>query len=261
MGGEFMHHPGFPDSPRDESRKGVCAMARRRQWGVLLCCFGALVMACASAQTPPVETPNAGIPQNVVIVTVWPGQPLDALNAAYQQELGVLMEALGVGHQFASLEEATTQAFPGRIVLLRMLEASPAREARSQLHQLPRGALAWTHASGPDVTPFGAVDLAALRAFLGMDDAEAESADILRLQGVAIARVVAHEVFHMLTRSKVHSYQGLMKPGLSRDELLAERAPTWTSRNRDEVRQRLRPRPTTVLAAVSGEQPKAAGNR
>ncbi len=193
--------------------------------------------------------------QKLIVVTIWPqGDPPQAVEASYHEELRQLLADLGVCFAFADLHEATTRSFSGRIVVLRMLEQEEARDARETLGEVPRAALAWTHASGSNVTPFGAVDLCALRGFLGMEHPDSESAEATQRQGAAIARVAAHEIFHMLTRSKTHSDHGLMKPGLSRSELLAEKAPRWTRDNCTAARALLHPGAVQELAAVSGEQ-------
>ncbi|MCW5965908.1 MAG: hypothetical protein KIT83_17855 [Bryobacterales bacterium] len=251
-----------------------------------LCCL-ALVGWCLMpghgwAQTPEAtdESMGAGYTQKLIVVTVWAHEsawsdelawpaesawPQDegsrGLEASYQQELSELLSDLGVHYHFAGLEEATSRSFAGRIVVLRMLEQTAARTARDYLKGLPRSALAWTHASGSDITPFCAVDLHALRRFLGMESPRKSNNQGLRQQGVAIARVAAHEIFHMLTRSRAHSDHGLMKPALSRTELLAARAPSWTASNRLAARKLLHPVQVRVLAAVSGAQSTATSSK
>jgi len=202
---------------------------------------------------------HAGIPaevltQKLVIVTTWAEPaPEAALAEAYQQELMALMRDLGIQHRFSTLEEATSRSFAGRIVVLRMLENGTATEARVNLRELPRGALAWTHAAGDDVTPFGAVDLPSLRKFLRIPGSGVMRESALQEWGRAIARVAGHEIFHMLTRSKTHSTRGLMKPALTRAELLAEHAPRWTDGNRAEAGQRLPRIHPGGIAALSGQ--------
>jgi hypothetical protein len=76
------------------------------------------------------------------------------------------------------------------------------------------------------------VDLGALRRFLrARSHAVLAHNDALRF-GRALARVSAHEVFHMITRSQEHSSRGLMQPSLTVDDLTADSCPGWLPANR-----------------------------
>ncbi len=233
-----------------------------------ICCLAILAAACMGragdrlAAAPVQGAMEASCVQKVVVVTVWPGADTPgALVESYHLELGELLTDLGVCFRFVDIEEATRQTFSGRIVLLRMLDHLGVVREREAVRELPRAALAWTHASGRDVTPFGAVDLGALRGFLGIAaSGDCQPAEA-RQQGVAVARVAAHEIYHMLTRSRTHSAKGLMKAALTRDELLSNRAPGWTGENRVTARTVLHPSGVQALAAVSGAQSKAADKR
>jgi hypothetical protein len=194
-------------------------------------------IATASAQglgTALESIPSLEQPQALVIVTVWPSSlQTSPLTSYYEDELRQTIEDLGVRVQFVSLQEATTRSFAGRIVLLRILE--DAEESRRNLGAVPASALAWTHAPNGSITPFGVVDLGALRRFLqGRAPGLALDRDELLL-GRALARVSAHEIFHMVTRSKQHSARGLMQPSLTVDELITDRCPGWLGENRRQA--------------------------
>lgn len=81
--------------------------------------------------------------------------------------------------------------------------------------------LAQTDVAIGRVLPFGSVDCDRLRRFiapvmrsLGQEDKNAGL-------GRAIARVSAHEIYHMLTGSAVHAHQGIARATHSREELTA----------------------------------------
>jgi hypothetical protein len=110
--------------------------------------------------------------------------------------------------------------------------ATDTTDSRRSLSAVPDAALAWTHAPDGTITPFGMVDLGALRRFL---QARCHSTiaceDVLRF-GRALARVSAHEIFHMITRSREHSPRGLMQPSLTVDDLTGDFCPGWLPANR-----------------------------
>ncbi len=82
-----------------------------------------------------------------------------------------------------------------------------------------RGPLGMTFVSDGYVLSFGQIECnrirnAVLRASPRWDRPGEE-----KLLGRALGRVVAHEMYHMLARSTLHTKRGLTKPGLTADEL------------------------------------------
>lgn len=194
--------------------------------------------------------------QAIIVVTVWEQEPPSRdLARCYESELRELMAELGMRTRFIGLSEATQSSFAGRIVVLRMTQF--AEEARKSLPSIPSTALAWTHASGGDVTPFGAVDLEALSAFLQLSRFETETPHGVRVFGRALGRVAAHEIFHMITRTMVHSPRGLMQPELTCQELTSVRRLGWMPRDRQMAMLAFpQARVDAVIAAVQGNSQK-----
>jgi hypothetical protein len=80
-------------------------------------------------------------------------------------------------------------------------------------------ALGATHVSGEDVLPFTVIDCDAIRNFLSpllipLDPRKQEFTF-----GRAVGRVLAHELYHVITKSKGHGRKGLGRAGLTREEL------------------------------------------
>ena len=100
-------------------------------------------------------------------------------------------------------------------------------------------ALASTAVVDGKVLPFAWIDCTALNQFLGpglpRDSAEERS----RIFGRAMARVLAHEFYHMLLATQEHTRTGLSKAQFSVADLLAERLVFEAS-----VEAKLRPEPT-----------------
>ncbi len=83
-----------------------------------------------------------------------------------------------------------------------------------------RGPLAFTSSSDETVLPFGEVRCDRLRASLQrtLRSSDYERGDIL--MGRALGRVMAHEVYHMITRDPGHTEAGVAMRALSADELV-----------------------------------------
>jgi hypothetical protein len=220
--------------------------------------YMALYLAVSTCWAQAVADPRCG--QQLVIVSVWEDEATPAeLVTAYEKELRTIVADLGVNFRLATLDEATRGSFAGRIVVLRMLwKASP---ARSEIDTLPNSALAWTHATSGNIKPFAAVDLAALQRFLGLAPLRMGMASASQALGIATARVGAHEIYHMLTRSADHSKEGIMRPALSPRDLLGNHAPAWTEENRLVATQLIGSGGTPIVAAVSGAQSREAGKK
>lgn len=85
-----------------------------------------------------------------------------------------------------------------------------------------RGPLAWTHTVGGEILPFGDVSCDRIRsAVLGaMWGGQRAHGDLLL--GRALARVIAHEIYHIMGRTHVHGKKGVARAALSGADLIAE---------------------------------------
>jgi hypothetical protein len=85
-----------------------------------------------------------------------------------------------------------------------------------------RGPLAMTHVVDGELLPFGEVECdrvrTALQRTVGRSNPEAHQVEY----GVALARVMAHEIYHMLAKSAAHTREGITKEALSSAELSRE---------------------------------------
>jgi hypothetical protein len=98
-------------------------------------------------------------------------------------------------------------------------ECSPAVPGSISPLQSEAQALASTQISDGRVLPFAEVRCDLLRRYL------VSSSKVLREEAFAnaMARVTAHELFHMITRSTTHSARGASKAEYSRQDLLSNR--------------------------------------
>jgi len=82
-------------------------------------------------------------------------------------------------------------------------------------------ALARTHITDGHVLPFGEVDCDKLRYFIAPAEKSMDAMSRNSALGRAMARVSAHEIYHMLTGSETHAATGIARPAHSRTELTA----------------------------------------
>jgi hypothetical protein len=82
--------------------------------------------------------------------------------------------------------------------------------------------LAFTHSTEGDILTFGAVDCDRVRSSLKRTMAGGDYSRADFLYGRALGRVMAHEMYHMLARSKAHADQGVTRECLSSNELVRD---------------------------------------
>jgi|GEM_PF-652292 len=83
--------------------------------------------------------------------------------------------------------------------------------------------LAETQRSNGKMLPFGDVECDQLRRYLSSTVAAERPANRNGIFGRAMARVVAHEIYHMLTGSAAHAKQGIARAAHSRQDLTARK--------------------------------------
>lgn len=81
--------------------------------------------------------------------------------------------------------------------------------------------LAWTHVADGKVLPFSEVECDRVRASIHSASGMRPPSDLVL--GRALARVLAHELYHVLARTSAHPSAGLAKRSLSGLELTADR--------------------------------------
>lgn len=132
-------------------------------------------------------------------------------------ELDEIMASLGLRFDWRSLEAAN-----GREVMAEILVVSFKGTCRSGDlgPEVSRGgALGWTHISDGEVLPFTDVDCDKIRVLLTSPLASVSSLERERMLGRAMARVLAHEMYHFFTNSTKHAATGIAKAFYSSREL------------------------------------------
>ena len=86
-----------------------------------------------------------------------------------------------------------------------------------------QGPLAWTHVVDGQILPFSDVGCDQVRHAVSKALWGGERKEKDRLMGRALARVIAHEIMHIVGKTHEHSENGIFRQGLSGAQLVADR--------------------------------------
>lgn len=139
-----------------------------------------------------------------------------------QAETAAILRESGVSIDWVSLEESSRRQDLGEILVFKM-RGKCAMDSFPVLPDELGMPLAITHSADGEILSFGAVDCDRVRSSLkrtmiGRDYARGDF-----LFGRALGRVIAHEMYHMLTRTSEHAEEGVTRECLSARELVRDR--------------------------------------
>jgi hypothetical protein len=146
-------------------------------------------------------------------------QPPAAVRAALGSELESIMAPLGLRFEWRDLHgpqlgepavELAVVSFKGRCDVSGLVGRASAP-----------GPLGWTHISDGSILPFSDVDCDGIRAFLQSDLLALPAAFREAAFGRALARVLAHELYHIFAGTTHHGSFGIGKEAYSARDLLA----------------------------------------
>jgi hypothetical protein len=139
---------------------------------------------------------------------------------AMETESKRIAKLAGLRVRFVERSQAAAEQFTD-LVVFRM-------KGRCEMDTLPalldeRGPFAWAFTADGNVLPFGEVKCDRVRESIktALRPADYRKADLLF--GRALGRVVAHELYHMLTNTRKHGKSGVAKDALSAQQLIAEK--------------------------------------
>jgi hypothetical protein len=138
------------------------------------------------------------------------------------RELEALMQAAGFRIQWhqPNTESAGEAAQVIMVELRGTCAISPASDSSGPLPSSP--ALASSAVVDGKVLPFSWVDCSALNRFLGPAISNQSESDQAFLYGRSMARLLAHEFYHVLAQTDVHTMTGISKARFSTVDLLAD---------------------------------------
>jgi hypothetical protein len=141
---------------------------------------------------------------------------------AMEREVEQILKTTGISIDWRTRAEAADTTFNDLVVMTFKGSCvfSPMPVVYDEL-----GPYAITRTTGGEVQPFGEVDCDHVVSSMhtAMTGEDYGKADLLL--GRALGRVVAHELVHMLTKSKQHGREGVERAALSARQLIAESLP------------------------------------
>jgi hypothetical protein len=172
----------------------------------------------------------------ISLYTEFREQPADVFAGSLQAELTSIMEPLGLHFAWRSLALHGNEISAELAVIRFKGRCGASHLPSAHLHP---GALGWTHVSDGIILPFSDVDCDRIRAFVQQD---LLSFPPPRREGVfarAVARVLAHELYHIFANTARHAACGLGKARYTVQDLLGDEF-AFESRESDALRDRPR---------------------
>jgi hypothetical protein len=155
----------------------------------------------------------------VTLYTAFQQAPPDSVVASIQSELASIMLPAGLHFDWYPLNEAGGRV-SSQLAVVHFKGQCDAQDIRPEWGY--PGPLGWTHVSDGEILPFIDVNCEGVRLFVqrslvGLPVPSRDAA-----YGRAVARVLAHELYHFLANTKGHASGGLAKAAYSVEELLGE---------------------------------------
>lgn len=197
-----------------------------RHWA--MCCL--LLAGLFPAEAHDNGTPNHGTTSPEVVVYLENAVTQSpALLKYMRQELAALMQHAGYRVAFREMHDRqSSDAEFLSVIEFRGICSTPAGY-RSAEDRAPRTTdLATTAVTDGRVLPFSTVNCPALTRLLENELSHAPGARRDFLYGRALARVIAHELYHVIAHTTSHAQSGIAQRALSSAELLAESLPLGT---------------------------------
>jgi hypothetical protein len=178
----------------------------------------AWALALALAVMPMLGGQSKGPLAPIALYSEFQQEPPAAVKAALLDELGSILTPLGLRFEWRDLHgsrleepaiELAVISFKGHCDVSGLLP-----------HSVTPGALGWTHISDGAILPFSDVDCDGIRGFLQRSLLLLPAAGREDAFGRAVARVLAHELYHIFADTTRHGSCGIGKEAYTVRDLL-----------------------------------------
>ncbi len=194
-----------------------------------------LLPVALSAEDPP--SPSASSEPAVAVVLDF-DQDFSPTSLVYmEREIESIFNNCAIHVRWRLLDESTSKEAFNHLVMARFKGAcrNEDGEDAGRSHTL-----AITHVAEGEILPFSEVDCDRVRRFVQPQIAQEAHPKRDMLLGKALGRVLAHELYHVLTRSKRHAETGLAKATLSLHDLVGNQL-RFDRQDADNMRRSLQP--------------------
>lgn len=162
---------------------------------------------------------------DVTVVLQFDGERSEKTVGAMQNEIRNIFRQTGVRFEFRSRDNAGDSA--PELVVLRF-------KGECRMNLFPaffdeRGPFAETYVADGTVLPFGQVNCDRVRQSIRPAMQDEELAQGEAVYGRALGRVVAHEIYHMLAKTRGHATTGVNQTSLSGAQLISKRLDLTTT--------------------------------
>jgi hypothetical protein len=182
----------------------------------------------------------------VTLYTAFQQAPPAAVVDAIHNELEAIMLPAGLRFDWHALSESGGRV-TSQLAVIHFKGQCDTEDIRPEWGY--PGPLGWTHISDGEILPFIDINCEGVRLFVQRNLMDVPVAGREAVFGRALARVLAHELYHFLAHTKHHAGTGLAKASYTAEDLLAQ-----TFRFGRKECDLLRSRNRTLLAE-SGESP------
>ena len=146
-------------------------------------------------------------------------EPPPIVRHAVREELAAIVDTAGLAVEWRSSSDGRSSESWTQVATLDFHGHCDTSDLRT--HVPHSSVLGQTHLSDGAVIPYGEIDCDAIRAFLAVELGRIERIARPVIFGRAVGRVIAHELFHILARSKHHGSSGIGKQFYAPRELVA----------------------------------------
>jgi hypothetical protein len=178
-----------------------------------------LALGCASGASVAPHT-IAASPAALTVVFQFDGPHSEKSFQEMKQELGAILKNSGIQIDWRERNQVSSAESFANLVVVKFrgackIDLAAVRDAET-------GPLAFTHTSDGAILPFSEVECDRVRSTL-LRALPAQNRDHSEIvYGRAMARVLAHELYHVLAGTESHSRQGLTQRALSGAELASD---------------------------------------
>lgn len=163
---------------------------------------------------------GAEMPKDFTLLLDFEGEHSPVSEAALDSELHSILSLAQVPIRLQVRTSPLRGDVPGSLFIFKMkgnctMQSAMPVGAMSD----ERGPLAMTYMANGEMLPFASVDCNRVRSSLERTLGRSSSHQHERQYGTALARVMAHELYHMLSKSAAHDASGVTKRALTSREL------------------------------------------
>jgi len=143
-----------------------------------------------------------------------------SVTESIEREVDAIMSPLGMPFKWSPLQEADGRSPAAQLAVVTFRGKCDASGWSSGVLSGPLG---WTYLKQGEIIPYADVDCDGIREFIHHELLHKTPIDADLLLARAVGRVLAHELYHVLTRTSTHASGGLSKPNISAQELTASK--------------------------------------